>query len=183
MGLKITQLKPQHINAVMSLMEHNNHDFVGMDTQENAMFTINDNLSIGSFIDKKLVGFILCYAPRELDVFDYQKEKVLINDLIVVDSHYSGIGIATNLLNHLEQICKQSNLTTIIATVSPFNVPSLKAHLRSGFFVESCLCKKEISTDTEHGYGMHAFNAFKITDSAKDIKDYRYLMVKEITHE
>lgn len=190
--MEIKPINHEHINRICELMDRNKHKYIGLDTREGALETLKQNLSIGAFVDHTLVGFILCYVPQTLDVFFYRKSETLINDLFIVDKEYQRQGISTSLLESFSQIAKENGMKQMIATVSPINIASVNSHLKSKYFIESLLYKKNAKyiPNLEHSYGRHAYYrnnelelAPGLSESISNIslpENYRYLMVKEV---
>lgn len=138
----------QDLDAVMELQKRvddgmNIHEwFVSTPREENARFLKSPNAIIGIFDNKKLIAYgSVGFSGKGEDNLgwdlDWSEEKVLhcaTLDTIVVDSAYRGLGLQRKLIEscvkHARKIMPDC---TILTTICPDNIYSLRNALASGF--------------------------------------------------
>ena len=101
------------------------------------LYSWNNNLIAYGFALKE----VTFYQWRTLLSFD--KDKSAQIDIIAVNPDYWWKWYAKKFLPKLEQdyITKFKNIKTLLATVSPYNRPSLKLFLSNGYFIDGLFKK------------------------------------------
>lgn len=138
----------QDLDAIMELQKRvddgmNIHEwFVSTPREENMRFLTDPNAIIGIFDNNKLIAYgSVGFSEKSDDNLgwdlDWSEEKVLrcaTLDTIVVDSTYRGLGLQRTLIDlcvkHARKIMPDC---TILTTICPDNIYSLRNALASGF--------------------------------------------------
>lgn len=192
----IRKLTSNDLDEVYNLIVKNNHRYIGIDSKEDTLLTIEEGLSFGVYLDdSKLVGVILSFIPKKLDVFYFKKEETLISDILVVDSKYIKQGIAMQLKDKLKDVAKELGyIKHIVSTVSPINLRMVNLNLKQGYKIDSLLRKKDdiqVPDFLEHSYSKFTyyqdFELELVPDLQESLKNtvskveiYRYLMVYDV---
>lgn len=112
------------------------------ETEEELILGATNGLLLGAFFDDELVGTwnLIPYGENEesygFDLgFDFDKRKRLINfESAIVKDEAQGIGIDKKAVSICVEKLK-NRFDYFACTVSPKNLPSLKAMIKNGFFV------------------------------------------------
>jgi len=119
-------------------------------TKEEFLEILSNNFNLGKWLyteDNKLIvyGFVV----KDVTVYQwktllrYDSDKTAQIDIIAVNPDYWWKWYAKKFLPKLEQdyITKFKNIKTLLATVSPYNKPSLKLFLSNGYFIDGLFKK------------------------------------------
>lgn len=91
--------------------------------------------------DNKITGFIMGSIERD---------EYLVNELVgtledwYVEEEYRGKGIGMKLYEKLERWFKDMGCVQLVSDTWEGNEPSIKAHLKSGFFVSGIMFSKKL---------------------------------------
>lgn len=192
----LRKLTSSDLNDVYNLIVKNKHRYIGIDSKEDTLLTIEEGLSFGVYIDNtQLAGVLLSFIPKKLDVFYFRKEETLISDILVVDTSFIKQGIAMQLKDKLKDVAKELGYIKYIAsTVSPINLRMVNLNLRQGYKIDSLLRKKDdiqVPDFLEHSYSKHSYyQDFELElvpslqeslkNTVSPVESYRYLMVYDV---
>lgn len=87
----------------------------------------------------RILAFIWAY------IYDNFGEKRMHSNMIYVDPSHRGRGIATRLIEHLTEIARLRNITSIDAMVTYENSSAMSFHSMNGFKIERVRMVKSIS--------------------------------------
>ena len=192
----LQKLTSNDLDEVYNLIVKNNHRYIGIDSKEDTLLTIEEGLSFGVYIDNtQLAGVLLSFIPKKLDVFYFRKEETLISDILVVDTSFIKQGIAMQLKDKLKDVAKELGYIKYIAsTVSPINLRMVNLNLRQGYKIDSLLRKKDdiqVPDFLEHSYSKYSYyQDFELElvpslqeslkNTVSPVESYRYLMVYDV---
>lgn len=192
----LRKLTSNDLDDVHNLIVKNKHRYIGIDSKEDTLLTIEEGLSFGVYIDDtQLAGVLLSFIPKKLDVFYFKKEETLISDILVVDTAFIKQGIAMQLKDKLKAVVKELGYIKYIAsTVSPINLRMVNIFLHQGYKIDSLLRKKDdiqVPDFLEHSYSKHSYyQNFELElvpnlqetlkNTVSQVESYRYLMVYNV---
>lgn len=192
----LRKLTSNDLDDVYNLIVKNKHRYIGIDSKEDTLLTIEEGLSFGVYIDNtQLAGVLLSFIPKKLDVFYFRKEETLISDILVVDTSFIKQGIAMQLKDKLKDVAKELGYIKYIAsTVSPINLRMVNLNLRQGYKIDSLLRKKDdiqVPDFLEHSYSKYSYyQDFELElvpslqeslkNTVSPVESYRYLMVYDV---
>lgn len=174
------KLNVNHIDLVMDLMINNQHNFIKIDTRQDAINTIKESFSFGLFDKNLLIGFLLVFKPNILNVFEYDKKDVLITDILIIDKKYRGRNYSYILKQKIKEIAILNNIKYLISTVSPLNLKMLKTNLNENYKIKYLMQRKENNKILEHNYNCEKYDIIDNPEKISVIENTRYLMVCEL---
>lgn len=118
---------------------------VGYENYKNKWFSTKDpdeflEALIKSFKDERTLGLIVedeaikigyCWV-RFYDVSEYDLVIAEIDDILIIDG-YQRRGVATFLINYIEEKCKENGACVLRAGTGINNMASIKLHEKAGF--------------------------------------------------
>lgn len=192
----LRKLTSNDLDDAYNLIVKNKHRYIGIDSKEDTLLTIEEGLSFGVYIDDtQLAGVLLSFIPKKLDVFYFKKEETLVSDILVVNNSFIKQGIAMQLKDNLKAVAKELGYIKYIAsTVSPINLRMVNLNLRQGYKIDSLLRKKDdiqVPDFLEHSYSKHSYyQDFELElvpslqeslkNTVSKVESYRYLMVYDV---
>lgn len=192
----LRKLTSNDLDDAYNLIVKNKHRYIGIDSKEDTLLTIEEGLSFGVYIDDtQLAGVLLSFIPKKLDVFYFKKEETLVSDILVVDNSFIKQGIAMQLKDKLKAVAKELGYIKYIAsTVSPINLRMVNLNLKQGYKIDSLLRKKDdiqVPDFLEHSYSKHSYyQDFELElvpslqeslkNTVSKVGSYKYLMVYDV---
>lgn len=168
--------------------------YIASDREEMEDMLGEEGIVLGARIQGTLVAYFMAWFPKEshknlgLDIGLNEKElkKVVHFEATIVDPDYRGYHLQRRLMQSLLiEVKKRYQEYYILATVSPYNIYSLKNFLEEGFYI-TCIKQKygqllrcillKSTKDSEIAEGQDSQAiAYKDVEAQKDLLEKGYL--------
>ena len=106
-------------------------------------------LVIGVYSNEALIAFRVLLEPPlddehlgiDIGLEDDQLSEAIFQEISIVHPHFRGMGLQKLMGQLLMQEVKEKNYRYVMATVAPFNIPSLKDKFSHGLEIAALKCK------------------------------------------
>lgn len=146
-----------------------------LSVEEAAMMMEEQGVTMGVFVGERLIAFYAVFFPyadagnlgRDVGLSPEALMRVAHFEAVCVHPHFRGNGLQKGLIRRLIRHLRATPYDLLFQTVSPFNLPSLKNCLPTGFVI--CALKRKYGGEWRYILFRHRDVPFQLSESESHI--------------